>query len=352
MAKRRPGNHQVFVRRRPVVAGVSLFSVYRAVRYGGTVPADRARDNPVGRRPVTAGAAPPPAFRPAVVAADLDGTLIARDLSWAQGLPEALAALEAAGVRSVVCTGRMLQSARRVAARLGVTRGPVVCYQGALVADLASGEWLRHVPMDGEAAAEVVRHVAAMGRQLNAYIDDRLYVEQVTAWARRYAEHVEVGIDTVPDLAAEVVRRPPTKLVLVTSAADVDEILAGAAGALARAAVRRPLAARVHRVRRRLREQERSPRLALRAARGRPGAGGHARRRHERRGHARVGGARRRGGGGGRARARRGRPRGAPRRASRPCCATSPVARRRSSHKRRRRLEGWRRLRGASVLVG
>jgi Cof subfamily protein (haloacid dehalogenase superfamily) len=176
---------------------------------------------------VTAGATPPPAFRPAVVAADLDGTLIARDLSWAEGLPESLAALAAAGVRPVVCTGRMLQSARRVAARLGITQGPVVCYQGALVADLESGEWLRHVPMDGAVAAEVVRHVAELGRQLNAYIDDRLYVEQVTPWARRYAEHVEVGIDTVPDLAAEVVRRPPTKLVLVTSAADVDGILAG-----------------------------------------------------------------------------------------------------------------------------
>jgi Cof subfamily protein (haloacid dehalogenase superfamily) len=161
------------------------------------------------------------------VAADLDGTLIDRDLSWAEGLPEALAALEAAGVRSVVCTGRMLQSARRVAARLGITQGPVVCYQGALVADLESGDWLRHVPMDGEAAAEVVRHVADMGRQINAYIDDRLYVEHVTPWAQRYAEHVEVGIDTVPDMATEVVRRPPTKLVLVTSAADVDEILPG-----------------------------------------------------------------------------------------------------------------------------
>jgi Cof subfamily protein (haloacid dehalogenase superfamily) len=179
---------------------------------------------------MTAGAAPPPAFRPAVVAADLDGTLIGRDLSWAEGLPESLAALEKAGVRFVVCTGRMLQSARRVAARLGVTHGPAVCYQGALVADLGSGEWLRHVPMDGAVAAEVVHHVGQMGRQLNAYIDDRLYVEQVTPWARRYAEHVEVGIDTVPDLANEVVRRPPTKLVLVTSATDVDEILPGLQG--------------------------------------------------------------------------------------------------------------------------
>ena len=176
---------------------------------------------------MTVDVVPMPAFRPALVAADLDGTLLGRDLTWAAGLPEALAALRAAGVRVVICTGRMLQSAQRVVARLGLSDGPIICYQGALVADLASGKWLRHVPMDGAAAAEVVRHVQAMGRQLNAYIDDRLYVEQVTRWARLYAEHVEVAIDTVDDMAAEVVRRPPTKLVLVTSAVDVDEILPG-----------------------------------------------------------------------------------------------------------------------------
>jgi hypothetical protein len=41
MTKGRPGNHQVFVRRLPVVAGVSLFSVYRAVRYSVTFPDTR-----------------------------------------------------------------------------------------------------------------------------------------------------------------------------------------------------------------------------------------------------------------------------------------------------------------------
>jgi Cof subfamily protein (haloacid dehalogenase superfamily) len=176
-------------------------------------------------------AASPPAlpagFIPALLAADLDGTLIDRDIAWAPGLPEALAGLRAAGVGTAICTGRMFQSVSKVAARLGIVDGPVVCYQGALVADLATGEWFRHTPMDGAAAAEVVRHVRAMGRQLNAYIDDRLYVEEVTPWARRYAEHVEVGIHSVPDLEDEVRRRPPTKLVLVTSADDVEAILAG-----------------------------------------------------------------------------------------------------------------------------
>jgi hypothetical protein len=161
------------------------------------------------------------------VASDLDGTLVDRAVTWAAGLPEALDGVRAAGVPTVVCTGRMLQSVQRVAARLGVTEGPVVCYQGALVADIGTGEWWRHTPMDGEAAAEVVRHVRALGRQLNAYIDDRLYVEELTPWAQRYADHVEVGIENVPDLEAEVRRRPPTKLVLVTSVDDVDAILPG-----------------------------------------------------------------------------------------------------------------------------
>jgi Cof subfamily protein (haloacid dehalogenase superfamily) len=161
------------------------------------------------------------------VAADLDGTLVDRAVTWAEGLPEALTELRAAGVATVICTGRMLQSAQKVGARLGVVGGPVVCYQGALVADIGTGEWWRHMPMDGDAAAEVVRHVRSMGRQINAYIDDRLCVEEITAWARHYAEHVEVGVDAVPDLEAEVRRRPPTKLVLVTSVDDADAILPG-----------------------------------------------------------------------------------------------------------------------------
>jgi Cof subfamily protein (haloacid dehalogenase superfamily) len=162
-----------------------------------------------------------------LVAADLDGTLIDPDGSFPAGLPQALTSLRTAGVRTVICTGRMFRSARLVAARLGMTAGPVVCYQGAMIADLGGGEPLLHTRMDGRTAAEVVRHVRDLGRHLNAYIDDVLYVDQVTEWARRYARQVEVDIHAVDDLEAEVAARPPTKLVLVTSAADVEAILPG-----------------------------------------------------------------------------------------------------------------------------
>jgi hypothetical protein len=164
-------------------------------------------------------------FRPDLVASDLDGTLISTELTHAPDLPAAITALQAAGVSFLVCTGRMLRSARPVLARLGLRDGLIVCYQGAMVADLASGEVLLHRPMDGAAAAEAVRHLRGLRLHVNAYIDDRLYVEEVDEHARRYAEYAEVGMELVADLAAEVAARPPTKLVVLSEPAVVDEAL-------------------------------------------------------------------------------------------------------------------------------
>jgi Cof subfamily protein (haloacid dehalogenase superfamily) len=163
--------------------------------------------------------------RPDLVACDLDGTLLTPELEFSSELPAALLALAASGVRFVICTGRMFRSARRVAAQLGFVTGPIVCYQGAMVADLGTGERLLHRPMDGEVAAAVVRRLRDLGRHLNAFIDDQLYVEQLDGWARRYAEHAEVGIELVDDLAAEVAVRPPTKFVVLSEPADIDVLL-------------------------------------------------------------------------------------------------------------------------------
>ena len=164
-------------------------------------------------------------FRPDLVASDLDGTLLPADDDDLPRTRRAIDRLRVAGIPFLICTGRMFCSARRVAAKLGLTEGPVICYQGALVADLATGEYLLHRPMNGEVAAEVVRHLRELGRHLNAYIDDKLLVEELDDWARFYAEHTEVGIEVVPDLEAAVAARPPTKLVAISDPADVERIL-------------------------------------------------------------------------------------------------------------------------------
>jgi Cof subfamily protein (haloacid dehalogenase superfamily) len=166
-------------------------------------------------------------WRPDVVAADLDGTLLPPDLVFDAELAPAVAGLQGAGVLFVICTGRMFRSVRKVAADLGLTSGLVVCYQGAMVADLGTGKRVWHRVMDQALAAGVVREARRMGRHLNAYIDDRLYVEELDDWALQYAEYAEVGVNQVDDLAAAVAAHAPTKLVLTTGAADVEAILPG-----------------------------------------------------------------------------------------------------------------------------
>jgi len=173
------------------------------------------------REPMTT---PPALFRPDLVASDLDGTLLPPSLEFTEATVAGVAALRAAGVPFVVSTGRMFKSVRRAIAPLGLTSGPVICYQGAVVADLATGRWERHLPIPPTMAAEVVLAMRELGRHVNVYVDDEFYVEQDDAWARRYAEYAEVGLNVVPDLL-EIVARPPTKIVISTDPDDVTALL-------------------------------------------------------------------------------------------------------------------------------
>ena len=163
-------------------------------------------------------------FRPELVASDLDGTLLPPTLEIVPRTLAGVRRLRECGVPFAICTGRMFRSARRVAAQFELTEGLVVCYQGALVADLGSGEWLQHVTIDPPLAAEVVRHAREIDIHVNAYVDDELNVEQDDSWARRYAEYAEVGMTVADDLLA-VVAAPPTKFVLCAEPQRVDVLL-------------------------------------------------------------------------------------------------------------------------------
>jgi len=126
---------------------------------------------------------------------------------------EAIAATRAAGIHVLLVTGRMFQSVRRYALEAGLD-DPVVCYQGAVVAEPVSGRWLRHVPIEVELAREAIAAVQDEGFGLNCYVDDELYVAEVTPAARRYADFQHLALHEVGDLLAWL-DRPPTKLVVI-----------------------------------------------------------------------------------------------------------------------------------------
>lgn len=170
-----------------------------------------------------------PPLRPLLVASDLDGTLLPLDSqanpSAVAGVAAGVAALLAAGVRFVVCTGRMFRSARAAVAGLGITRGTIVCYQGALTADLATGERLLVHPVPAPLAAEAVRAARTLGRHVNAYVDDQMRVEQMDRWAELYMRRSGVDCTVDDDLEAVVLASPPEKLLLLTEADDALALL-------------------------------------------------------------------------------------------------------------------------------
>ena len=100
---------------------------------------------------------------------------------------------------------------------------PVVCYQGAVVADPATGEFLRHVPVPLAAAREAIEAVTLAGFHLNVYLDDLLYVAEVTPEARAYADFQHLEIHPVGDLLGWL-DHDPTKLVAVGEPEALDRL--------------------------------------------------------------------------------------------------------------------------------
>jgi len=91
---------------------------------------------------------------------------------------------------------------------------PVVCYQGAVVAEPDSGRFLLHEPIPLELAREALAALEDAGFPPNCYVDDELFVDRHTPYSQAYAAFQHIPVSEVGDLLAWL-DRPPTKLVAV-----------------------------------------------------------------------------------------------------------------------------------------
>jgi Cof subfamily protein (haloacid dehalogenase superfamily) len=158
----------------------------------------------------------PPDFDPFSVrgiAMDMDRTILPSSLELSPALVSAVLDATAAGITAMIATGRMFASARPYALELGIT-APVICYQGALIADPVTGEWLLHQPIDVAIARQVIAAIQAEGFHMNVYLDDQLYVEDLNEEAMTYAAHARLEAHVVGDLLAWLTQ-PTTKIVVV-----------------------------------------------------------------------------------------------------------------------------------------
>ena len=147
------------------------------------------------------------------VAMDLDRTILPETLELRPRLIDAVRSVAAADVVPIVATGRMLRSSLPFALELGVT-APLICYQGALIADPQTGQWLRHEPMPVPLAREVIEACRKRDQHCNVYVDDELYVDELNVYALEYARHAKLEAHAVGDLERWLTE-PTTKIVVV-----------------------------------------------------------------------------------------------------------------------------------------
>jgi Cof subfamily protein (haloacid dehalogenase superfamily) len=162
------------------------------------------------------------------VASDLDGTLLRTDLSVSARTIAAIDAMAGHGVPFVMVTGRPSRWMPPVLAQTGL-RGPVVCANGAVVLDPATGEVLAEWPIECDALVEVTRRLrdAVPGITFAAEYGDSLVREP------DYPTRLD---ETRPDVRVgsydEVVSRPVPKLLARLPDTDADVLLARADAAI------------------------------------------------------------------------------------------------------------------------
>lgn len=158
---------------------------------------------------------------PALIASDLDGTLLRTDGSVSPRSVAALRRLTEAGIPFAMVTGRPIRWLPEVLSQIGVT-GPVVCANGAAVYDPAADEVLTTSPLRSETLAEVIDRLRAELPEVvfAVEIDDGRGMISEAGWPS-IAEDIEHRIVAHPELLAS----PAVKLLARLPESTPDEFL-------------------------------------------------------------------------------------------------------------------------------
>ncbi|MGB9885822.1 MAG: Cof-type HAD-IIB family hydrolase [Moorellales bacterium] len=151
-----------------------------------------------------------------LVAIDLDGTLLDRNWEISPRARQAIRTARERGIFVTLATGRMFASAVRYARELELDL-PLITYNGALVKTSSGGRAIYQRLLPRHYAREIIALVKQKNYPINLYFnhgEDRLYVDRVSAAARRYAFQSSVPFHEVPDFLP-LLNQDPIKLVVL-----------------------------------------------------------------------------------------------------------------------------------------
>jgi Cof subfamily protein (haloacid dehalogenase superfamily) len=156
-----------------------------------------------------------------LVAFDLDGTLIGRDLVLSARVLQAVEAMQRAGVAGCIVTGRMYRASVPFARKLGFD-APIVCYQGAAVIDPSSDEILQHCAVSNDVVLEIVAFAESRGMHLQLYRNDEYFCERRNRFSDLYASLAGTQPVVLPSLREAFAFSDSTKAVVVADPPDAE----------------------------------------------------------------------------------------------------------------------------------
>ncbi|WYL96661.1 MAG: Cof-type HAD-IIB family hydrolase [Gloeotrichia echinulata IR180] len=145
---------------------------------------------------------------------DIDGTISGHSNIISAPVKQAIAAAQARGIQVAIATGRMYRSALRFHQDINSTL-PLAAYQGAWIQDPATQKVHRHLALSREIAHKLLDYFEQPQLQslvsIHLYINDQLYVPELTQDTKMYVKRSHIPVIPVGDLR-QVLTNEPTKI--------------------------------------------------------------------------------------------------------------------------------------------
>ncbi|MCC5667223.1 Cof-type HAD-IIB family hydrolase [Nostoc sp. CHAB 5784] len=160
---------------------------------------------------------------------DIDGTIAGHSNTISEPVKQAIVAAQARGIQVAIATGRMYRSALRFHQDIGSTL-PLMAYQGAWIQDPITRKIHRHWAVSREIAHQLLDYFEQPELRsllsVHFYINDQLYVREVTRETQIYAERSGITPIPVGDLR-QALTNEPTKILALCDDTDVIDKLLG-----------------------------------------------------------------------------------------------------------------------------
>ena len=160
---------------------------------------------------------------------DIDGTIAGHSNTISEPVKQAIVAAQARGIQVAIATGRMYRSALRFHQDIGSTL-PLMAYQGAWIQDPNTQKIHRHWVVSREIAHQLLDYFEQPELRsllsVHFYINDQLYVRELTRETQIYAKRSGVIPIPVGDLR-QALTNEPTKILALSDDTDVIDKLLG-----------------------------------------------------------------------------------------------------------------------------